>query len=469
MDTVLWNWMPAPHGSGGALMKSSVPHMLDKPKETSLRDAPWRAVLAASVPALLAITLVASAVWRWTDSALAAGPALHAGAHRDIITAATALGAIVVLSILFVSTIVARRATDPVTLLAHTAERAAAGDLTVAFNASGDGEQVHRLHRALDEMIGALRHLVHAMRDSSDETATMSAQITAGTEQMSATASEFARTAGELSQEASRMSSAITLTAADSDKLLRVSAQLDAGARDSVARNDSLVALARNSRARLDDSSSAVSALAAVAESSATTAEAVSQAAQEIGAFVMLVRRIARRAKLLSLNASMEAARAGEHGLGFGVVASELRSLATTAAEAAERTETAVTLVLARVEAARESSRETVTTLGIVQHAQREAHGSFSGIEQALEESVVWLRSIGEAARESGTLLAHNNARLAELARGTESFASAMQEVAAGSQQQSAGAQEIAAASAALAGASQALQARVSAFHVGGG
>ena len=62
--------------------------MLDKPKETSLRDAPWRAVLAASVPALVAITLVASAVWRWTDSALAAGPALHAGAHRDIITAA---------------------------------------------------------------------------------------------------------------------------------------------------------------------------------------------------------------------------------------------------------------------------------------------------------------------------------------------------------------------------------------------
>jgi hypothetical protein len=35
------------------------------------------------------------------------------------------------------------------------------------------------------------------MRSASDETATMSAQITAGTEQMSATASEFARTAGE--------------------------------------------------------------------------------------------------------------------------------------------------------------------------------------------------------------------------------------------------------------------------------
>jgi methyl-accepting chemotaxis protein len=204
-----------------------------------------------------------------------------------------------------------------------------------------------------------------------------------------------------------------------------------------------------------------------VAESSATSAEAVSHAAQEIGAFVTLVRRIARRAKLLSLNASMEAARAGEHGQGFGVVASELRSLATTAAEAAERTEMAVALVLERVEDARESSRETVMTLSVVQQAQREAHGSFGGIERALDESVAWMRSISEAATESGTLLAGNNSRLLELAHGTESFASAMQQVAAGSEEQSAGAQQIAAASAALATASQGLQARVSAFRIG--
>jgi methyl-accepting chemotaxis protein len=451
------------------MMKSSVPHMLDKPKETSLRDVPWRTALVASVPALVAIVLVSIAVWHLADSILAALPDARAGAHRDIIGSATGLATIIVLSMLSAGTMIARRATDPVTRLAHTAERAAAGDLTVAFEASRDGEQVHRLDRALDEMIGALRRLVHAMRSASDETATMSAQITAGTEQMSATASEFARTAGELSQEASRMSSAITLTAADCNKLLGVSARLDAGARDGVARNDSLSDLARNSRARLDDSSSAVSALASVAESSATSAEAVSQAAHEIGSFVTLVRRIARRAKLLSLNASMEAARAGAHGDGFGVVASELRALATTASEAAERTAAAVELVLERANEARESSRETVTTLGVVQNAQREAHGSFAGIERALDESVQWLRTIGDAAAESGTLLAGNNARLAELARGTESFASAMQQVAAGSEQQSAGAEEIAAASAALAGASQALQARVSAFRVGEG
>ncbi|MBA2684528.1 MAG: methyl-accepting chemotaxis protein [Gemmatimonadaceae bacterium] len=443
--------------------------MPDKHIRNPLRNAPWRIALGASVPAIVAIALVAWAGRLWLDAALYELPVQHAAAVRDVTVAAIGLGAIVVLSLLVAAAAVARQASDPVSQLAHAAERVAAGDLTIAFSSAEGSEHVHRLHWALDEMIGALRRLVHAMRSASDETATMSAQITAGTEQLSATASEFARTAGELSQEASRMSSAITLTAADSDRLLRVSARLDAGARDGVVRNDSLAVLARNSRARLDDSATAVASLAAVAESSATSAEAVSHAAHEIGSFVTLVRRIARRAKLLSLNASMEAARAGEHGQGFGVVASELRSLAITAAEAAERTETAVALVLERVEQSRESSRETVTTLGIVQHAQREAHGSFGGIERALDESVAWLRSISEAATESGTLLASNNARLAELAHGTESFASAMQQVAAGSQEQSAGAQEIAAASAALASASEGLQARVSVFRVGAG
>jgi methyl-accepting chemotaxis protein len=433
------------------------------------RSAPWRVALAASAPVLIAIALIAWAGGRWLDAALYEHPARHAAALRYVTLAAAGLAAMAVVTLLIVAESVARQAGAPVTRLAHAAERVAAGDLTVGFESAPGSEQVHRLHRALDEMIGALRRLVHAMRAASDETATMSAQITAGTEQMSATASEFARTAGELSQEASRMSSAITLTAADSDKLMLVSARLDEGARDGVVRNDSLAALARHSRARLDDSASAVATLAAVAESSAISAEAVSHAAHEIGSFVTLVRRIARRAKLLSLNASMEAARAGEHGQGFGVVASELRSLAGTAAEAAERTEVAVKLVLERVQQARESSRETVATLGVVQHAQREAHGSFGGIERALDESEAWLRAISDAATESGALLAHNNARLTELAHGTESFASAMQQVAAGSQQQSAGAQEIAAASAALANASQGLQARVSAFRVSGG
>jgi len=446
-------------------MKSSASDIPDKRKAT-VAGVPWRVALVSSVPALAAILLLEWAVGVWLDAALTELPVAQAQAERDVPIAAVGLAIIFVLSMLLVGRIVARRATAPIGALGVAAERVAAGDLTIALGAVPGEEQVNRLHRALADMIAALRRLVRAMRSAADETATMSAQITAGTEELSATATEFARTAGELSQEASRMSHAIAQSAADADGLMEVVARLDAGAHDGIARNDALATLARESRTRLDDSASAIAALASVAESSASSAEGVSAAAREIGAFVVLVRRIARRAKLLSLNASMEAARAGEQGEGFGVVASEMRALAATAAEAAERTEAAVGLVLERAESSRESSRETVLTLGTVQRAQTEARGSFAGIERALDESAAWLRTIGNSATESNALLAHNTARLAELAHGIESFAAAMQQVAAGSEQQSAGAEEIAAASTALAIASQELQSRVSAFRV---
>src|SRR6185437_1859603 len=63
---------------------------------------------------------------------------------------------------------------------------------------------------------------------------------------------------------------------------------------------------------------------------------ALSQAAQQIGDVVKLIRTIAGQTNLLALNATIEAARAGEAGRGFAVVASEVKSLAVQTAKATE-------------------------------------------------------------------------------------------------------------------------------------
>ncbi|MFN2400041.1 MAG: methyl-accepting chemotaxis protein [Gemmatimonadaceae bacterium] len=385
-----------------------------------------------------------------------------------ILGGAVLLLAVIVATLAAMQRLITKKVTEPAAALAVIAEGIATGDLeqsSIAQNESND--ELGRLSRSTGWMLGELRRLVTAIRGAAQDNSSMASEITAASEQMSATASEVARTSGDLSTQSSSMAETIRQAAEDAAWLKQTATRLTEGARSGVANNSTLRTLAEENRTRLFSSVTTLAELGADAQAGAAAAETVAAASEDIRAFVTLVRKIARQSQLLALNAAMEAARAGEHGDGFAVVAAEIRKLATTSGDAAERTAKLVTEVLKRVEDSRQSSQRTAATVATVQTSTQDAIATFAQIEDAIAYGQKWLQTLEDAAGESNSRVGDLNKRLDALAQGTESFAAAMQQVAASAQEQSASTEEIAAAAATLAEAARLLTELVSAFRLG--
>ena len=350
-----------------------------------------------------------------------------------------------------------RRIARPAAALAEVMESVAGGNFAMGAGASRQDDEIGRLGRATDKMIAELRRLATAIKRSAHETATMAVEINAGAEHMASAAQQMADTSGDLSAQSSDMAETIQEMATDAATLVNLSAELTTGAHDGVQRNLQLRELATENRARFDASARELDALVEEVQSSAASIEALAAASEEIKAFVTLVQKMARQSKLLALNAAMEAARAGDQGEGFAVVAGEVRRLAASSSEAAERTEKLVVDVLQRIERSRVSSARSASVVHTVRELTRHGLESFAQVEQAVIETESWTTGIDRAAGTVGAVVMEQTRRLEALARGTETFAAAMEEVAASSQEQSASTQEIAAAAGSLAAAAERL------------
>jgi methyl-accepting chemotaxis protein len=156
----------------------------------------------------------------------------------------------------------------------------------------------------------------------------------------------------------------------------------------------------------------AISSMRAIREQVSEIAERILQLndqTSQIGNIIATVNEISAQSKLLALNAAIEAARAGEHGKGFGVVASEIRSLAEQSKEATSQ----VREILGEIQAG--------TNAAVV----------------AAEE--------GTKKSESGMALADvSGERIQELARSMEESSSSARLIANSARQQSAGIEQAA-------------------------
>jgi hypothetical protein len=105
----------------------------------------------------------------------------------------------------------------------------------------------------------------------------------------------------------------------------------------------------------------------------ATLMQHVNTETKEMSNMIAVIAKIARQTNMLALNASIEAARAGQHGKGFAVVAEEVRNLAKSSNESAEKIAALVHGASKQIDNGAALSKQVETTLvGIMDEAKKQ-------------------------------------------------------------------------------------------------
>jgi len=171
--------------------------------------------------------------------------------------------------------------------------------------------------------------------------------------------------ADETEQLASRLDALLATTAATGERIGEEAESTIAGIRTALEHITAATnGASTDLREALDDSAAARDVIGSLERSVA-----------EISTVAQLIRGVAEQTNLLALNATIEAARAGDAGRGFGVVAEEVKSLASETAAATARIEETVAEVRHGAEAVASAVSGMGSALDRVADAQRQVVG----------------------------------------------------------------------------------------------
>jgi methyl-accepting chemotaxis protein len=345
-------------------------------------------------------------------------------------------GAIILASVvtgLIIVPMVGERSAD----LADVLRGVSQGDLTGEPRRLAVDVDEDRLADATRSALASMREMVIDTRETSQAIGAQAHDLAL---QGSAALSVAQRAAESASSAAHASHSLAELSRRARDEMARMAANAAAivdEARAVRTHEKRLQELSDASLTSLRESVSALDSLSSDVGDNAGELAALGEASGEIRSFVLLVRKMARQSKLLALNAAMEAARAGEHGSGFAVVAGEVRRLARSSNEAADRTDQLVADVLERVERVRQKSLRAVDAA----HHARQATGKSVTTLEALDQTARDAVAAAVAEEDDVTSMrASTDAAalpLQQLAREAEALAAALKDASnvAGAQQ----------------------------------
>lgn len=167
---------------------------------------------------------------------------------------------------------------------------------------------------------------------------------------------------------------------------------------EAVDRQESLQSMAANLNGNINVLAQTSQQIAAQTQQVASVSQSLVQIVQEsqvraseTGQVLNLIKSIAGQTNLLGLNAAIEAARVGDLGRGFGVVAEEIRKLATNSADSIKKIETIISAIQSDSGATADKINQVNTVIGDIAN-------SISAIASSVQQTAAMAHQLDEMA-----------------------------------------------------------------------
>ncbi|MGJ7911946.1 methyl-accepting chemotaxis protein [Neobacillus sp. LXY-1] len=367
---------------------------------------------------------------------------------------------------LAISYIIGQKISKPLIFLKKAAEKIASGDLTDEEIKIKNKDEIGELADSFNQMTGNLRDLLQQVSMNAN-------QVTATSEELSASAEETRISSQQITQSIQEVASGVERQFISIEETTRTIRELAVGVHQ-IANNSQVVTNTANEASEKASNGgesihTAIEQMKSINQTVHGLSEVISNLgsrSQEINQIIEVITNISAQTNLLALNAAIEAARAGEHGRGFSVVADEVRKLAEQSTTSAQQIAKLIKGIQGETHQAMESMEGAKTEVSEGLEVISSAGALFAQIQTAVTNVADQIHEVSAAVQQMAAGSEQMSQSMKHISEIGEQAASGSQEVSAATSQQLVSMEEITSSALSLAKMSEKLQTLIGKFKV---